>query len=80
METFDNAQAYKEGWGLFTTDGGCAIMKLDDPKSVDESYPEDSPFKSDRAAFQFVVDQACAGSAYHRRALAFVPWPIDEEK
>jgi hypothetical protein len=78
MEYFDNAQAYKEGWGLFCTDKGCEILKLDDPKSVDETYPENSPFPSDRDAFQFVVNKACEGSAYHRRALDFVPWAPDE--
>lgn len=81
IKDFDNAQAYKEGWGLFAIDGqinDCRIQKLDDPRSVDESYPEESPFKDDREAFQFVVDRACAGSTYHRRALDFVPWLPEE--
>lgn len=72
---FDNTQAYSEGWGLFSVDNDeYQILKLDDPQSVNENYPKESPFKDDRAAFQFVVDRACAGSYYHRRALDFVPW------
>lgn len=75
MKRFDNTQAYREGWGLFTVDSGKhQIQRLDDPKSVDESYPEEPIFESDDAAFKYVVAKAAAGSQYHQIALDFVPW------
>lgn len=68
--SFDNTQAFKEGWGLWTIDEGkCQIQMLDDPQSVDESYPENCPFTSDAEAIDFVVAKANDGSEYHRRAL-----------
>jgi hypothetical protein len=45
------------------------ILRLDDPQSVDESYPEVSPFETDEDAEQFVTYSAAAGSKYHKQAV-----------
>ena len=73
---FDNTQAYREGWGLFTCDGGLSILKLDDPQSVDPSYPKEQLFKSDAGAICSVRYKANHGSRYHKKALKLhVPHP-----
>jgi hypothetical protein len=70
--TFDNVVAYSEGWGLFTCDVGLRILRLDDPQSVDESYPANPQFKSDEAALAFVRRKA--------KASVYRAYPVDTHR
>ncbi len=67
-----HGQALAEGWDLFSLDcGRVGIQRLDDPSLDDLGY--DAPkFEHDDAAWDFVVAQANAGSAYHRIALGYL--------
>lgn len=68
--TFTNDRAFREGWGLWDVDCGPPhIQRLDDPQSVDESYPAEPIFASDKDAIKYVREIAAAGSAYHQEAL-----------
>jgi hypothetical protein len=63
---FDNSQAINEGWSIFTcycTDNGPYQLQCCD---------DDDVFVSDEKAWKFVVDQANAGSEYHKSALAYL--------
>ena len=67
--TFDNTQAFREGWGLFMCDDGLLrVQRLDDPQSVNlDGAPV---FGSDDEAIIWVAKQGLAGSRYHARACA----------
>jgi hypothetical protein len=68
---FDNTQAFREGWGLFECDDNVLrIQRLDDPQSVDPSYPTEPVFLGDRPALEFVDMRRREGSAYHAAAMA----------
>lgn len=62
----DNEQAFSEGWGIFSSRGSShgdwTLQRLD----------EAATFPDDPTAWAFVRDRAREGSAYHRRAVAFL--------
>jgi hypothetical protein len=64
--SFDNKQAYSEGWGIFecsgSENGPYQIQRLD----------QEAILADDDAAWRLVADKARKGSRYHRKALAFV--------
>jgi len=68
-QRFDNAQAFAEGWGLFDTGHFYMIQRLDYPRDVDESLPEEPVFGRDLDAYNHVYVQSTKGSVYHKRAL-----------
>lgn len=63
---FDNAQAGKEGWGVFeclgSENGDFQICRCD----------EEEVFPTDDEAWAHVVARAHEGSAYHRAALDYI--------
>lgn len=63
---FDGAQAEREGWGIFDCDGSengpWQLQKID----------ERNVFETDLSAWQYVVNMALAGSAYHRSAIDYL--------
>lgn len=69
-ETFDNTQAFTEGWALFN-DGD--LQRLDEGpwRLVDGRYTQSGEprFANDAEALAFVKHQANQGSAYHQAAL-----------
>lgn len=68
---YNDTQAKREGWALFECDDGkTRIQRLDDPQSVDESYPAEPVFDSDEAAIAFVQAKAAEDSPMHSAALA----------
>jgi hypothetical protein len=63
---FDNAQAGKEGWGIFDCEGSA-----NGPWQLQKEDIQDV-FATDCDAWQHVVACADAGSAYHLAALEFL--------
>ncbi len=63
---FDNRRAAREGWSIFTCygseNGTYQLQRCDDRVK----------FKSDDAAWKFVVGNAKAGSKYHKSALRYL--------
>ncbi len=63
---FDNARAFKEGWGIFTCTGSengpYQLQRLD----------EAGVFESDPQAWAYVARRAAEGSAYHQSAIEFL--------
>lgn len=67
MNTLDDIQAFKEGWGIFNDN---EIQRLDHPSETGiEGLPEDPVFESDEAAVSFVLKKAAQGSAFHKEAI-----------
>ena len=68
-ESFDNKQAFNEGWcittcmgSMYFPDGWVSIEKLD----------ESTGFKNDFAAIAHVFNQAANGSKYHINAVKYM--------
>lgn len=69
FDDFDNAQAVREGWGLFNANGVLEIQRIDEPDLPDppaEGWPS---HLTDEHAVLHVTSAAAAGSAYHQQAL-----------
>lgn len=67
QNSFDNYQAFTEGWALFN-DG--EIQRLDEPSATEiTGLPDEPIFASDTDALKFVAAKAAAGSEYHKIAL-----------
>lgn len=67
--TWDNTQAFAEGWGLFDFDG-TGVFHL-------ERLDESRAFESDEAK-QYVAKLAQWGSEYHQQALKLHGTVIDQ--
>lgn len=74
QRTFDNTQAFAEGWAIF--DDG-ELQRLDDGPIIGNAQSGEPVFADDLAAYKFVVDKAANGSEYHKQALAML---TQEEK
>jgi hypothetical protein len=71
ITVYDDAVAKAGGWAVFRCDDGIMrIQRLDDPRSVDPSYPERPRFESDDEAVAYVIAGAKAGSGMMMAALA----------
>jgi hypothetical protein len=65
-----DTRAISEGWSIFESDDGVLrLQRIDEPQSIDQSYPVEPPFKSDSEALAYVKQQALLGSELHRKAL-----------
>jgi hypothetical protein len=63
---FDNSQAVKEGWSIFTCDGS------DNGPYQLQCCDDDDVFEKDVQAWQYVVQCAKGGSEYHKKALDYL--------
>ena len=65
----DQDLAYRQGWGVFETNSGVQILKLDDPASVENHQASVERFPSDESAVAYVVGRADMGDEHAARAL-----------
>jgi hypothetical protein len=72
--TFDQRQAFAEGWCLIYSDGRGVIEIQRDDEANTFSRPALGlrVFKYDEEALEFVTKHAAEGSRYHQQALAVV--------
>lgn len=80
----DQHNAYRQGWGLFETERGCEVQRLDDPAAVFGEDGHLSPdfwegprdlsarFASDAEACAFVLRQADEHDPLALKALRFL--------
>lgn len=68
FDDFDNAQALREGWGLFDAHGVLEIQRIDEPDLPDALAETLPRFPTDGHAVLHVMATAAAGSAYHQQA------------
>ena len=67
--TVGNEQAFREGWMLADVGTHMDIQRLDDPSSVPGLGVLEPKFANDQEAWEHVINQAIAGSAYHLLAI-----------
>lgn len=70
MAFYNDLDAKREGWALFTCDDGrIRIQRLDDPQSCGDDFPAEPVFASDDQAIAFVRKRASEGSFPHKDAM-----------